>query len=253
MIWDLQKANMSKRISAFLFDFILLCILAVLFAWALSGALGFDGWQRQLDGAYQRVGEAHGVDLRMKASEYDALDEAGKAAMDAAYAALSADQQAVKAYAMIMQLSVLIVTFGVLLGYLVLEFAVPLKLGNGITLGKKIFGLALMQADGVRIRAPALFIRPVLGKFAIETMIPLIICFMIFWNAIGVVGPAVLLAIALVEGIVMLATPSRSMIHDLLAKTVVVDFASQMIFETREDMIHYKEKKHAEMAAKEQY
>ena len=51
----------------------------------------------------------------------------------------------------------------------------------------------------------------------------------------------------------MISTPTNSLIHDLLANTVVVDYASQMIFETREDMIHYKEKIHAEMAAKQEY
>ena len=43
MIYDLQKASMWKRISAAMFDGILLGIAAVLFAWLLSLALGFDG------------------------------------------------------------------------------------------------------------------------------------------------------------------------------------------------------------------
>ena len=244
---------MWKRISAFLFDLILLSIVSVLFAWVLSQVLGYDGYQQRLNDAYTRVGEEYGIDLRMPLAEYNALDEAGLATLNAAYDALSADADATHTYDMLIQLTILISSIAILLGYLVMEFAIPLKLGNGQTLGKKVFGLAVMNTDGVRLRAVGLFIRTVLGKFAVETMIPVIILMMIFWGTIGIMGPIVLFAILAVEAAVLGGTRTNAMIHDLLATTVVVDYASQMIFETREDMIHYKEKIHAEMAAKQEY
>ncbi len=253
MIYDLQKASMWKRISAFLFDLILLSIVSVLFAWVLSQVLGYDGYQQRLDEAYTRVGEEYGIDLRMPLAEYNALDDAGKATLNAAYDALSADAEANRTYSMLIQLTILISSIAILLGYLMMEFAVPLKLGDGRTLGKKVFGLAVMQNDGVRLRAVGLFIRTVLGKYAVETMIPVIILMMVFWGTIGVMGPIVLFAILAVEAAVMVGTKTNAMIHDLLAATVVVDYASQMIFDTREDLIRYKEKIHAEMAAKQEY
>lgn len=253
MIYDLQKASMWKRISAFLFDLILLSIVSVLFAWVLSQVLGYDGYQQRLDEAYTRVGEEYGIDLRMPLAEYNALDEAGRATLNAAYDALSADAEANRTYSMLIQLTILISSIAILLGYLTMEFAVPLKLGDGRTLGKKVFGLAVMQNDGVRLRAVGLFIRTVLGKYAVETMIPVIILMMVFWGTIGVMGPIVLFAILAVEAAVMVGTRTNAMIHDLLAATVVVDYASQMIFDTREDLIRYKEKIHAEMAAKQEY
>lgn len=253
MIYDLQKASMWKRISAFLFDLILLSIVSVLFAWMLSQVLGYDGYQQRLDEAYTRVGEEYGIDLRMPLAEYNALDDAGRATLNAAYDALSADAEANRTYSMLIQLTILISSIAILLGYLMMEFAVPLKLGDGRTLGKKVFGLAVMQNDGVRLRAVGLFIRTVLGKYAVETMIPVIILMMVFWGTIGVMGPIVLFAILAVEAAVMMGTKTNAMIHDLLAATVVVDYASQMIFDTREDLIRYKEKIHAEMAAKQEY
>ena len=253
MIYDLQKASMWKRISAFLFDLILLSIVSVLFAWVLSQVLGYDGYQQRLDEAYTRVGEEYGIDLRMPLAEYNALDDAGRATLNAAYDALSADAEANRTYSMLIQLTILISSIAILLGYLTMEFAVPLKLGDGRTLGKKVFGLAVMQNDGVRLRAVGLFIRTVLGKYAVETMIPVIILMMVFWGTIGVMGPIVLFAILAVEAAVMVGTKTNAMIHDLLAATVVVDYASQMIFDTREDLIRYKETIHAEMAAKQEY
>ncbi len=253
MIYDLQKASMWKRISAFLFDFILLGIVAVLFGWALSGALGYNGVQKRLDEAYARYGQEYGIDLKMSLREYEALDDEGRATMEAAYAALGSDPQAKRDYNLVIQLSILIVSFGLLLGFLTMEFFIPLRLKNGMTLGKRIFGLGVMRTDGVRVSAVSMFIRTVLGKFAIEAMIPAIILMMIFWGVIGVVGPAVLLGIVGVEAVLLIATRNNSLIHDLLADTVVVDYASQMIFDSREDMIRYKEKLHAEQAAGQEY
>ena len=102
---DLQKASLWKRISAFLFDLILLGIAAVLFAWALSALCGYDGWQKTLDGAYTRYGEAYGVDFRVDLAGFDALEEAQKQRLEEAYQALAADAEAVRAYNMIIQLT----------------------------------------------------------------------------------------------------------------------------------------------------
>lgn len=253
MIYDLQKASMWKRISAFLFDLILLSIVSVLFAWALSKALGYDRYQTALQDRRTYFGQEYGVNLEMPLSEYDQLTEEENKLLETAYDALSADPAAVKAYGMIVQLTILITSFSLLLGYLVMEFFIPMRQGNGMTLGKRIFGLGVMQTDGVKITNVLLFVRAILGKYAIETMIPAFIVMMLFWGSIGIVGLIVLGLILIVEAAVMISTPTNSLIHDLLANTVVVDYASQMIFETREDMIHYKEKIHAEMAAKQEY
>jgi hypothetical protein len=56
-----------------------------------------------------------------------------------------------------------------------------------------------------------------------------------------------------VQVILMIKTQTNSAIHDVLAKTVVIDVASQMIFESEEDLIAYKEKAHAEKAARQAY
>ena len=52
--------------------------------------------------------------------------------------------------------------------------------------------------------------------------------------------------ILLLQIILMISTHTNSCIHDLLAKTVAVDMQSQLIFETEEEMIAYKNKVHAE-------
>ena len=250
---DLQKASMWKRISAFLFDFIMLSIVAVLFAWGLSAALGYDGYNRTVAGAYEKYSEEYQVNLKMTASEYEQLSPDEKQRVEDAFAALNADAQAVRANRMMLQLSVMIVSLSLFMAFLIMEFLLPLRLQNGQTLGKKIFGVGLMRQDSVKVSAPALFIRAILGKYTIETMIPVLILLMIYWGTIGVVGPAVIFLILIVEVCVIIFTPTNALIHDLLAGTVAIDQASQRIFDTREELIAYKEKLHAEMAARQEY
>lgn len=252
-MYDLQKASMFKRISAYLFDGILLSIVAVLCMLALSAVLDYDGYSETVDAAYDRYGEMYGVDLRISTSEYEKLDAEARANTQKALDALNADQESRKALNMMLQLSLLIASFGILAGYGIMEFAIPLILKNGQTLGKKIFGIAVMHTSFIRISGPMLFARTILGKFAIETMVPVYILIMMFFGAIGVVGPAILILIAVLQIAVLIFTNTNSAIHDLLSKTVTVDLMSQKIFENEDELLKWKEQMHAEKAARQPY
>ena len=253
MIYDLQRASMWKRISAFLFDAILLSIVAVLLAWAMSGVLGYDEYSTSLDSAYARYGEEYGVDFNLSLQEYDSLNAEERENLNNAYAALSDDPAAVSAYNMTIHLMLLITSLGLLSGFVLMEFLVPMKLGNGQTLGKKIFGLGLMQQDGIKVNGRVMFVRTILGKYTLETMVPVLIVMMIWFGILGLIGTLVLAGILLVQLLMLAFTKNRLVIHDALAGTVTVDLASQMIFPDRASMIAYKERIHAEQAAREPY
>lgn len=253
MIYDLQKASMWKRISAFLFDAILLGIVAVLFAWCLSTALGYDRYSDALDAAYVRYGEMYGADLNLSLTEYDALTPQELETLNTAYAAMSADEEAIHAYNMIINLTLVITSLGILAGFVVMEFIIPMRLGNGQTLGKKIFGIGLMQQDGVQVNGRVMFVRTILGKYTLETMVPVLIVLMIWFGILGLAGTLALLGIGLVQLLMLIITQKRLAIHDALAATVAVDIASQLIFADREAMIAYKQKIHAEKAARAEY
>lgn len=253
MIWDIQKAGLWKRASAFLLDAILLAILAMGFAFLLSAVTGYNAYNDTLTACYDRVESEYGVEFEITGDEYEALSEEDRARWDEAYRVLTQDGEAMKAYSMVVSLTLLITSIGILAAFLVLEFVVPLLFGNGQTLGKKVFGIGLVRQDGVKIRTPMLFARTVLGKYTLETMIPVLIVIMIFFNMIGAFGTAVLVAILVLQLIVCFTTKTRSFIHDLLAGTAVVDLSSQMVFESEEAMIEYKKKIHAESVAREKY
>ena len=253
MVTDLQKASLWKRLSAGLFDLILIAMLAVGMAALLSWAFGYNTHSENLNDAYSRYEAQYGVEFRMTQQAFDELSQEQKDAYDEAYAALIADEEVIYHYNMVLNLTLLITTFSILITVLLLEFAVPLLLKNGQTLGKKIFSVALMRNDGVKVSPLQMFIRAVLGKFTIEIMIPVYILMMIFFNTIGIIAVAILGAIAVGELISLVLSKTNSLIHDSIAGTVAVDMASQMIFETTDEKIEYIKRLHAEEASRQEY
>lgn len=253
MTYDIQKASITKRISAFLFDSILTGIVIVAVALLLSWLLGYDGYDADLKEAYDTYEKQYGINFEITQEEYLALSEDERADYDDAYAALVADTDAMYNYNMVINLTLLMITGGVLLGIMMIEFVVPMLLGNGQTLGKKIFGIALIRQDGVKLNTMQLFARTVLGKFTLETMLPVYMLIMIFFNAIGGIGLIVIAGIGLLQLILLVVTRNNQLLHDLLAGTVAVDMASQMIFKTTDDLIAYQKRVAAEKATRQPY
>ena len=253
MITQLQKASLWKRISAALFDVILLGIVIVGAAYLLSLVTGYDGYSQTVSDAYAQYEQQYGVTFELTQEEFAALSEEELSRYEEAYQALCDDGGAMYAYNMLVNLTLVVSSISILIGYLVTEFAVPLLLGDGRTPGKKIFGLALMRTDGIRVTGPLLFIRTILGKYTVETMVPVLILIMIFFNMAEATAVLSLGGILLLELILMIATRTNSLIHDLLAKTVVVDYASQRIFASEEELLEYKKRLHAERAARQEY
>lgn len=254
---DLQKANSWKRIAAWILDIMLLAVLAVGVGFGLSSALGYDEYQQTVQIAYETYAKEYGIDLEMDQSKIDAMSEEERAQYEAkvkAYdAAMNADDEVVRAYNMLVNLSLVITTLGILVAYIVLEVVVPGILKNGQTVGKKCFSIGVVRIDGVKLTPVQLFLRTVMGKFAVETMIPVYICVMLFWGSISLVGIVALLLVVVGQIICVAVNPMRLTIHDRMSGTVVVDITSQKIFENTDDLIAYTKRIHAEQAKRQDY
>ena len=253
MAVSLQRAGMWKRISAFLFDAILLGILAVLFAFLFSSILGYDRYVDTLNRAHETYGEKYGVDFQTSLSQYDSMTEEERQQLEEAYRAVGQDEEAAYAYQMTIRLTILMVSLGILLACLIWEVLIPALLKDGQTVGKKIFSLGVMRSDGVRLGGVQLFARSILGKYTVEIMIPVLVVMMLYFSSVGLPGTLLILGLALVNGCLFLFTYAHTPIHDLLAGTVTVDLPSQRIFDTREDMIAFKEKLAEEKAAQKTF
>lgn len=255
MSYDIQRADIWKRASAFLLDFILAVIAAVGFIFLFSLVTGINKHYESYEAVMDRYEAEWGVDFDeiSGTAEYEALPEAERAKIDEAFAAFAKDEEANYLYNVIIQLIIMNVSIGILLAFICLEFIVPLLLKNGQTLGKKVFGIAVMRLDGVKINSQILFIRSILGKYTVETMIPLMMIAWILLGKAGIMG-IVIIALVLIGNLVMImATRTNSAIHDQLSQTVAVDMASQLIFDSPEALLEYKQKLHAEAVERSTY
>ncbi|MBQ7780214.1 MAG: RDD family protein [Clostridia bacterium] len=248
---DLQKANMFKRISAAIFDFILLITLTVGFMWGTSALLNYNSYSEKIDDRHDYYfHEKHGFD---ESTQYDKLTDEEKERYKTAETEFYDDKEVNYALQMMFNLSLIIVTFPTLFAFLILEFIVPLLFKNGQTLGKKIFGIAVMRVDGVRVNGVLMFARSILGKFTVGTMLPILAFMLTIFGVLGMVGIIIVGGILFTQIVLILFTKARTPIHDKLAQTVTVDMASQMIFDTPEELMAYKNKLQAENADKAAY
>ena len=234
-------------------DFILLVVLATGVGMVVSAITGFDTYNDALGQRQAQYEQQYGVSFDLSQSEFAELTEEEQKKLTDAYDELAKDPDFIYNYNMVINLSLTIVSTSLLVAYLALEFVVPLLFGNGQTVGKKIFGIAVMKLSGIKVDAVSLFVRTLLGKFTFETMIPLLLLLMMLWGAIGMVGPLVIGAILVTEIVFMITSHTNAMIHDKLAQTVAVDMQSQMIFASEAEVLAYKAKAHEEMVKKQSY
>lgn len=254
---DIQKASLWKRIAAGILDLILLAVLATGFCSIFSYVLNYDDYLDQSeqirDQYIQQYQLPENVTQQMldemTPEEYDAY----VAKVDQANAAIQNDKEAGRVFSMVLNLSLIIASGGILLPMLLLQFVIPLILGNGQTVGKKIFSLCVARTDTVKINTLQLFTRVILGKYAVGVMIPVYSAIMIYLGVPNLLLLTIAAVLLLAQIISFAVTRNHYLLHDLMAGTVVVDYGSQQIFKTTDDLIAHQQRIAAERAARQTY
>lgn len=262
MIYDLQKASFWKRISAFLFDTVIMLVVVVAIASLMSIAMKYDThmnvyeakkneYVAKAEADYQAEhGESCELDLTLG---YKEMSDAQKEVYNKMADYLTKDSDAQMALNLMLNYSLVICIVSTFAAYALLEFAVPMIFKNGQTLGKKLFSIGVIRTSTVKASPFVLFVRMLFGKFTIETVLPMFVLIMMFFGIIGIIGPIVILGLLVLELIAVLATRTRSTIHDLVSDTCVVDMSTQMVFESEQALMEYKKKIHEEQVSNTPY
>lgn len=250
MFFDLQKASMLKRVSAFILDGILVLVLATMFGFFVSKICDYDSTYDALMEKKNFYESEYHISTEITAEEYESFDQETRELYDRVSLEMAEDVELSTIYTLLIGKSLIIVSISILLAYIVTEVLCPFIMGNGQTIGKRIFNLAVMQTDHTKIKKISVVVRAVLGKYTIETMIPVLICLMLMFNVIGWIGLVILVILLFLQLAVLINTKTNSVIHDLMACTVVVDMASQKIFDDTESMEEFKKKYEEKMNEK---
>lgn len=266
-MFELRKIGIVKRASAWLLDAILLAVFTTGVMLIVSLIAGYGAEEKLASQYYGEwedfrkeyigpVAEYYGFTYKESGNGYvlekdgapARIDEVVKALADSGgkdaataeayekYLALPPAEKVNAQYEYVYTMLFMMVSVGLFSGYFVLEFIIPVILKNGQTVGKKVFGICLVRPDCVKIRTISLFARTVLGKYAIETMFPVLLAFLFFFGGIGILAIVLFAAILLLNVVLFFATKNRTPIHDILAYTVAADIKLQMIFDSEEEL-----------------
>lgn len=253
-MFEIQKPSFFKRFSAGLFDLIITLVLITGFAFIISSVTGYADYSAEALEIMESYTNEYNVDLSISWEEdYLKLTEEEQQRFIEGKNALNNDEAYIRNQNMMLSLVLVIISLSPLLALLVWELLIPLLLKNGQTLGKRIFGIGVMRVDGIEVSPVIMFIRTILGKFTVETMIPVIIAIMVLFGGAGILGTISLVGILVLQCGMYLFTQYHTMIHDSLSKTVVVEMSSQLIFKSEQDLIDYKNKLQQEAAQNGQY
>lgn len=256
MIYDLQKASFWKRISAFLFDTVIMLVVVVAIAWLMSTVMNyelhFNNMENEKNIEKQKIEAEYGCELDLSVG-YEQMSEQQKEMYDKLDKAVSENDTIQAAAFLLLNYSLVICIVSTFAAYALLEFAVPMIFKNGQTLGKKLFSIGVIRTSTVKASPFVLFVRMLFGKFTIETVLPMFVLIMMFFGIIGIIGPIVILGLLVLELIAVLATRTRSTIHDLVSDTCVVDMSTQMVFESEQALMEYKKKIHEEQVSSTPY
>ena len=257
MLNDVQKPNLWKRISAALLDLVLIFVAIEGLVLLFTSVFGYNSLVERRNEIEAKYISDYGIVRDMTEEELNAMPEdaqnAYKAKVEAANKAYQSDEEVIWLFGQIMSLSLMISTLSILISFALLEFAVPLMLGNGQTLGKKVFGIGVMRVDGVKVQPIAVFARGILGKCTIGTLIPVYLVIMVFFGLMGMVGVVTFFGLFILQIALFIFTKYHTPIHDKFAQTVTVDMTTQVIYDSVEEMLESKKRAAAEAAEKSDY
>ena len=261
---------MWKRLSAALLDVVVLIVVMEAFILLFSYVTGFsdhlkqyDAYEDELADIAEQYYKDYGIDVELinNSEEFNKLSkeeqEAYKEIVNSADEEFQRDSKALEIYykqsdvlSEIISRLLIVITFPILISFTILDFAVPLIFKNGQTLGKKVFGIAVMRVDSIKVSPFMVFARGVLGKCTFGTLVPIYLAIMaIFGFLHPIIGIVAVVAILIAQIVVVLATKRRTAIHDILSQTVVVDMGTQMIFDTPEERDAYYKRITSESAS----
>lgn len=236
-----------------MFDTVLLTVLIVGVAILASALLKIDAYIDELKVYREQYAVEFDIDLDVSDEEFQNMTEEEKTAYSEKYsqlnAAMAKDENVRNVNVQIVTRVLVGITISILVADFIYYFVVPLCFKHGRTLGKKMFGLAVVRSNSVKVSTPVFFIRSMIGLYGIETMFPVMLIVMRFLGILGSISFIMIGLLGILQIVAMLVSPMNSCIHDLLTDTVVVDFSSQKIYETENELIETQKTLAAEKAA----
>ena len=245
--YGINNASVLKRAMAFLVDLILLIVLATGLLYVSGKVFDYDGNYAKLEEKYEYYGIYTGTttDGVKDACVIEYNEDGSIKEDDPCYLnwkAFNADEEAMYYRTKCDNLMLLMLSSSTFLAVIILEFILPLIFKNGRTLGSLLMHIGLIRSDGVKATPVQLFARAVIGRWGIETMIPLLsFAFAMVNPSGGLMGMIIIFVFLIIETICIGFTKNHTSIHDLIPGLVCVDNDSQFYANDIGELLRMKE------------
>lgn len=240
-VYTLNKASLARRFCAWLLDIILMVTLAVGIMFLTSLIVGYDKSMNKLND-YYRTHEVYVTDEKGNETFCELNPNDDKDPCNVAWKHFGSDKNAVNQYQKVNQLSIIILSVGLFFSIMILDFGMPLIFKNGRTIGKRLMGVSLISINEVKVTNRQIFIRALMGEFLVLAMIPTILIFLAMISNGGLIYTLFFMIIEIANIGTIFITKSKQNLPDLIAKTIPVDTASQIICSTPEELSKLKYK-----------
>ena len=240
--YSLNLAPMGKRLAAWLLDFILTITLAVGFMLLASVLVNYDKQVEKLN-EYYDIHNVYRTDEKGNKTFCEANPNDEYDSCNVAWAKFAEDEEAVAQYNRVNEYSIGILSSGLVLSIMSMYFVVPLCLKHGRTIGKKVMGISLISNEEIKVNHRQMFIRALMGNFLVLSMIPVLLFFTAMISGGGFFYSFIALGIEFANIVAVLVSKKKQNFADMIAKTIAVDSASQIIFDTKEELSKFKYQK----------
>lgn len=238
-IYDPTLPKVTKRIAAFIVDIILEIITATGVGLLVSLIYGYDNYYNKM------------VDRMLYFGVYVKGDDGALNYCDSTLDSCKAAMEACKNDAAYFDASwgvfigiILIISIGIAVSLLIYEFILPLILKHGRTIGMRFFGIGYVTEDGIEPPVRNIFTRFLFGKLIMEGLIPFVSLALVIMGTLGATYGLlgiIFFAIGLLLNIyLLLGTPYKRGIHDVIARMRPVDNSCQIYCKTTEELAEAK-------------
>lgn len=212
---------MLRRIGAFLIDFILTILVALLVSVPAKAITSYNPTVSKMDSTFESIAAKHGISLNITTEEFNAFTEEQNRAWEDTFTEISENEEATALYDRYVRLSIIITYVSLVIAVLLSEVVVPLFFRNAQTVGKRLLKLVVVNRDSDPISLATLLVRSIFGKLLIEYGLPVFFYFGIVFgggHSFGFIG---FMMLVVAQIMCVLLTKDRRAIHDFLASTRV--------------------------------
>lgn len=221
-MYEIKNASLLRRFAALFIDFILVLCVYILFDKFVTYPLANQVWKvDELDQTFEKYQIEYGFLYYDKDGNKIIVEDIPQEKINQFWE----DERVLEVNVQRTIYSLFQISANLLFSMIIVFYTIAIFFQNGQTFGKKLLYLGVTNLNGVKIRSWQLLSRVLIGLFAVETMISILLL-----NVL----PFITLVVSFV---LLITTKNHRALHDYISGTRVVNLQKTYVFHSEEERI----------------